>query len=258
MTLVLTYHQLSDERSPLCIPPQLFSTHLETLAACDAHVVTAGQLARALRGGHVPERTVVLTFDDGFAGAVHEARPRLAAAGMHATFFCVAGHLGGVSDWSSRRPEATVAPLATADELAELARAGHEIGAHGWTHAPLDETDEAEREVVEARAALEEACATEVRTLAYPYGSRPGTAAHPLVQRTYDAAFGTSPGRVTGRSQLWDVPRVDAHYLRDPRLLRRAVGGSLDAYLGARRIGSRTRRAFRKDYAERRACASPR
>jgi peptidoglycan/xylan/chitin deacetylase (PgdA/CDA1 family) len=98
------YHELAADDSPLCVAPELFSTHLGVLSTCGANVLPATELVRALDEGALPLRTVVLTFDDGFAVPVREARPKLAAAGMRATFFCVAGHLGGCSDWPSRAP----------------------------------------------------------------------------------------------------------------------------------------------------------
>lgn len=249
MTVVLFYHELSEGDSPLCVTPDLFSEHLAVLAAAKVTVLTATELAQALERGRVPERSVVLTFDDGFAAAVREARPRLAAAGMRATFFCVAGHLGGESDWPSRRPDAPVGPLATATELAALAGDGHEIGSHGWSHAPLDGPADLGREIVDSRVALSEAVGCDVRTFAYPYGAPPSRAARALVEETYAAAFGISVGRVRSGSSRSSLPRVDAHYLRDSRLLRRVVTDSLDAYLVLRGLGSRMRRVVRKHYA---------
>src|SRR5579864_9290397 len=142
LALILFYHELSEDRSPLSVSPELFSAHLEVISACGANVLTAGELADALPAAAVQEPAVVITFDDGFAQAVGEARGRLKEAGMHATFFCVAGHLGATSEWPGRRPDTPVRPLASVEELAALARDGHEIGSHGWSHAALDgETD---------------------------------------------------------------------------------------------------------------------
>jgi peptidoglycan/xylan/chitin deacetylase (PgdA/CDA1 family) len=253
VTLVLFYHELSDDDSPLSVTPELFSDHLAVLASARANVLTANELLRALLEDEVPKRTVVLTFDDGFSAAVREACPRLDAVGMRATFFCVAGHLGGMSDWPSRGPEAPVRSLANAKELANLARAGHEIGSHGWSHEPLDADTELRREIVDSKAALEAATGTVVTTFAYPYGAPPTGAARALIQQTYAGAFGTSLARVRQDSALWNLPRADAHYLRNPRLLQGVVTGSFDAYLRARRVGSRTRRAFRKDYVSERS-----
>ena len=248
MSVVLYYHQLGNEPSPLAVSPALFSEHLEVVAESGRRVVTAGELADALRDGVDVTELVAITFDDGFAAAVAEAPTRLAAADMRATFFCVAGHLGGGSDWPSRLPDAAVEPLATAADLRALAAAGHEIGSHGWTHAPLDGPADLDRELVASRRALEDAVGAEVRTFAYPYGALPSAAAARVVAGTYDAAYTTRIGRVSLGSSRFELPRVDAHYVRDPRVLRRVLAGALDTYLGFRRLGSRTRRALRKDY----------
>jgi len=248
VTVVLYYHQLGTEPSPLAVSPALFSEHLAVVAESGLRVVTAAELADAVREGSDVSDLVAITFDDGFAAAVSEAATRLAAAEMRATFFCVAGHLGGRSDWPSRLPDAPVEPLATADDLRTLAAGGHEIGSHGWTHAPLDGAADLERELVASRRALEDAVGAEVRTFAYPYGALPSAAAARVVAATYEAAYTTRIGRVSADSSRFELPRVDAHYVRDPRVLRRVLAGALDTYLGFRRLGSRTRRALRKDY----------
>ena len=249
--LVLCYHDVSYDRSPLAIEPELFSQHLAVLDSCGATVLTASEVLTALEQRQVPERAVALTFDDGFAGAASEGRRRLAGAQMRATFFCVAGHLGGASDWPSRRGNAPVGRLASSDQIALLAREGHEIGSHGWSHAPLDAAADLRRELVESQVALTAATGSEIRTFAYPYGALPIAAAGALVEETYSGAFTTAGRRVTSTSSPFSVPRVDSHYVRDPRVLRSVVLGEFDAYLRARRMGARTRRALRKDYATR-------
>jgi peptidoglycan/xylan/chitin deacetylase (PgdA/CDA1 family) len=141
-----------------------------------------------------------------------------------------------------------VQQLADADALRALVRDGHEIGSHGWSHAPLDGDADIERELVGSREALGALTSADVRTFAYPYGARPSIAARVAAARTYELAFGTTTGRLAPSSDRAFLPRVDAHYVRDPRLLRRVLSGSWDAYLGFRRLGSRTRRAVRRDY----------
>jgi hypothetical protein len=45
------------------------------------------------------------------------------------------------------------------------------------------------------------------------------------------------------------LPRVDAHYVRQPERLERLLAGSLGSYLRLRRVGAGTRRLVRRDYA---------
>jgi peptidoglycan/xylan/chitin deacetylase (PgdA/CDA1 family) len=119
-------------------------------------------------------------------------------------------------------------------------------------HTPLLSEDPAllERELVDAKALLERELATRVRTYAYPYGARPSPAARAAVERAYDSAWTTKLDLVTPRVDIYGLPRVDAHYVRRPSLLRAALEGSLGPYLKARSLGARARRTLWQDYAE--------
>ena len=66
-------------------------------------------LVRARAGvGALARRPVVITFDDGFQGAVDHAVPALRAHGFTAVFYLVAGLMGETSRWL--RPELDMEP----------------------------------------------------------------------------------------------------------------------------------------------------
>ncbi len=170
--------------------------------------------------------------------------------GLTATVFCVAGRLGRSSDWPTRRADGFVSELATRAEVAELARLGLEVGSHGYEHAPLvGSSVDLQRELVDSQRILEEVTGGPVRTFAFPYGALPSRAARRLVEETYDAACTTVLGWVGPGADLYALPRVEAHYVRRPELLERAVAGKLDTYLRVRKMGAQVRRVFTKDYA---------
>jgi peptidoglycan/xylan/chitin deacetylase (PgdA/CDA1 family) len=248
--VIITYHAVDTGRSPLCLAPSIFREHLDCIVDHGWKTATVAQLADALRTGSLPDRSIVLSFDDGFASVADTATPELVARGMVATVFCVAGHLGGVNDWLTDRPGGYRSALATPHALRELAAAGIEIGAHGHAHAPLVATAAGllRRELIDARSSLEQAVGTSVASLAYPYGAPPSTPAASIVRRTYRAACGTALRRVGTDDDVFDLPRIDAHYLRRLDLLERLLEGRLDGYLVLRRLAARARRAVRKDY----------
>jgi peptidoglycan/xylan/chitin deacetylase (PgdA/CDA1 family) len=250
--LVLTYHAVDHGNGPLHVDPATFAAHLDCVVESGAAVVTVAELARSLRDGDTSTRRVAITFDDGLASVARAAEPLLADRGLRATVFCVAGHLGGTSDWPTAIPGSPQLELAGPDELAALARRGWEIGAHGMTHMPLRGEDASvlDREIVASRADLERIAGAPVTSFAYPYGADPSTAAAALVAATYEAACTTAVGVVGPGCDPHALPRVDAHYVRRPRLLRAALAGSLGPYLRARRLGASARRTLRRDYAE--------
>jgi peptidoglycan/xylan/chitin deacetylase (PgdA/CDA1 family) len=241
--LMLTYHAVEDGPAPLCMAPESFRRQLDELAELGAATVTVSQLAEALREGTLPERAVAITFDDGCASAVRTAVPDLVERSMTATFFCVAGHLGGRNDWSTQPSGVPRFDLASAAELGEIARLGFEIGAHGMEHAPLGEAGAsvARRELHDAKSLLEGAVDAKVSSVAYPYGVLPSKAAAALTADLYDAACTTRPGRVVAGCDPLALPRVDVHYVRRPELFRRAVAGGLDIYLRSRGFASSLR-----------------
>lgn len=248
--LVLTYHAVEAGPPPLCVDPDLFACHLDRLVERGARTLTITEVADALTSGTLPDRAVAITFDDGCASVVRTAAPLLAERGLRATLYCVAGHLGGITDWETMPAGVPRFELAAREELADVASDDFEIGCHGMTHAPLHSVsaEVAQREIVESRQVLEEAAGVAVRSFAYPYGAPPNRAARALVERSYSSACATVMGPVVPGADRFAIPRVDAHYLRRPALLSRVVGGQGRTYLRARAVGARARRVVRRDY----------
>ena len=246
--LVLVYHAIEPGPAPLCVEPSLFREHLDVIAEAPVRAVGLDQLADQLEAGGPVEPSVAITFDDGFASMVEQAAPMLAERDLPATVFCVAGHLGGLSDWATAPASAPRLRLAGAPELRDLAAGGVEVGSHGMSHLPLSRADEAlEREIVESRASLEEATGAAVHWFAHPYGSLPGARGRALIERTYSGAVTSENRAADAGSDRWRIPRVDVHYLRRPALLRRTLEGG-GSYLAVRRAGARVRRLIRSDF----------
>lgn len=248
--LIVTYHAVEAGPPPLCVHPDLFGAHVDTALSAGARLVNISELVAELASPTGDERLVAFTFDDGFASVARFAAPVLASHGLSATVFCVAGHISGRNDWATSPVGGFASDLLSEEQIGELVSDGFEIGSHGYSHVPMSNAsgEALQREILESQQVLEQLTGTEVRTYAYPYGSLPQPGARTLVERTYAAACTTRIAFVGDASDRHLLPRVDAHYLRRPEILRRAVAGSLGSYLAVRRVGSRARRAFRSDY----------
>lgn len=59
------------------------------------NVIPLAHGVRGLKDGHLPERALSITFDDGYANNATLAAPILARLGLHATFFIATGFLDG-------------------------------------------------------------------------------------------------------------------------------------------------------------------
>lgn len=246
---VLTYHAVGDGPRPLFTPTRLFEAHLAALEKAGLRSVSLSAVVDALAGGKAaPEKSVVLTFDDGYRSFAEEAWPRLQAHGFGATVFLVSDRCGGDNLWPTQKPGVPRSALLDWDQAGRLASEGVELGAHGRTHAPLTllPEAEAEAEVAGSRAAIESRTGGRVRLFAYPYGaSSPRTEA--IVRRHFDGAVSVRLGLARPSSGRFQIPRVDAHYVSPASIpwLSRDV---FEGYLSARQVLRDARRRFSSDW----------
>lgn len=170
--VVLMYHHV-DGSTPAAtsVSPAVFREQIEFLEREDVHVMPLLDLLDALAAGRaVPDRSVAISFDDGYRSVLTEALPLLEARGWPFTVFvnteAIDAGYGGYLSW---------------DELRLLGEKGATIGNHSVTHTHLvrrapDETDRDWRrritgEIAQANERLQtEVGAYLVPVFAYPYG----------------------------------------------------------------------------------------
>ncbi len=174
---ILLYHSVSDDppsgAARYAVGRRQFAAHLDQMIALGFLTLTVEELLLARESGMVlPERTVAITFDDGFADFAANAWPELAARDLTATLYVTAGRLDRTSRWRGA-PVAGKLPMLTRTQVVDLAAAGCEIGAHTMTHPRLDllPRSAAAREITQSKAVLEHLLGRSVDTFAYPYGS---------------------------------------------------------------------------------------
>ena len=94
--LILMYHRVAELRSDplrLSVSPIHFGEHLEVLQEY-AQPIKLQELSQALLEGNLPDRAVVVTFDDGYANNFHNAKPLLERYEVPATVYVTSGFMG--------------------------------------------------------------------------------------------------------------------------------------------------------------------
>jgi peptidoglycan/xylan/chitin deacetylase (PgdA/CDA1 family) len=235
---ILTYHSLDTSASAVSTSPRRFRDHVESLVDLGYRGTALGEaVAHREATGRWPERTVVLTFDDGYASFYEHAYPVLVRVGFTATVFVVTGHMGGLNDWAPTPHRLGSLRTISWPQAAALQASGMEIGAHTHTHRDLRRLSTAEvtHEIARSQHELETYLGKPAVSFAYPFGGV-STVARGVVEQHFHAACTTALKRATSEPRL-TLPRVDAYYVRDRRSLQQLLTGRLDAYLTLRRWG---------------------
>jgi len=94
--LILVYHrvtELPNDPYLLAVTPNHFAQQMEVIRS---HYIPMRlqQLIEALRNGNIPTGAVVVTFDDGYADNLYNAKPVLERHDIPATVFVTTGHIG--------------------------------------------------------------------------------------------------------------------------------------------------------------------
>ena len=91
---VLMYHHVHPLKSPLNVQPDVFERQLATLKNAGYRSLTIEQFADYMNGTPVPDKSVLITFDDGYLNNYTYAYPLLKKYGMTGVLFVVTGWVG--------------------------------------------------------------------------------------------------------------------------------------------------------------------
>ena len=143
----------------------------------------------------VPDDTVKLTFDDGYASDIEDALPALLQRGLTATFFLPVGELN--------KPGRL-----TTEHVSHLHAAGMTIGTHGLHHRDWRRlsSDELTHDLMGSRRILSEMVNGDVAEAACPFGSYDRHVLRALREAGYQRVY-TSDGGPSRRGS-WLTPRT--------------------------------------------------
>jgi len=167
---ILMYHYLSVPpsdadiyRRDLSVTPENFEQQLHYLAENGYTTITLQDLVYYLTLGYpLPERPVILTFDDGYRDNFFHAYRLLRRFNSVATFFVVTGFI------DENRPE-----YLTWGQVRVMQRGGMEFGSHTYSHPDLrdQDVDYLVWQIVGSQEAIAERIEKPVRFFSYPAGS---------------------------------------------------------------------------------------
>lgn len=252
--VMLMYHSVyprgTESSWPWSVSLERFKAHLAFLQGHGW--TTSTQQALAQQGSMAAPRTVVITFDDGYADNLL-AFDLLAQQGMTATWFIVSGSIGDTPTWpDDGRPSGR---LLNASELRGMQSAGMEIASHTVSHRRLTElNDEQIRdELRSSKAQLEDILGEPVTSLAYPFGAFDNRVLASVGGAGYRSACTTQTGWALRDGSPFTLRRLSIFNEDTPAVLaRKLTFGTNDApWRGAvRYAATRLSRRLRPDGVE--------
>ena len=193
---ILMYHHLADESNGAsCMSTALFEQHMDALCAAGYHTVSFADLINFVEHGtDLPEKPIVITFDDGYLSNYEIAYPILQARDMKATIFIIGVSVGKTTYKDTSYP---ITPHFTYEQAKEMVDSGlieiqsHTYDMHQWqpfeegparvnaTQMPWESEEEYVRyfrdDIARSVKLIEENVGCDVYALAYPGGARLGT-----------------------------------------------------------------------------------
>lgn len=177
---VLMYHMVRQhidgaKFNKLRVKPEEFEKQVAWMKSEGFHFVTMQELQDDW--GKHPEKTVAITFDDGYLDNLEHAFPTLEKYQAKATIYVVVDRHD--RDWSTYKKahhnsgELAREPKLNDEQVKQLAASGLvEIGSHTMTHANLDKLDDEAclSELTQSKQQLEEMTGKPVHSFAYPFG----------------------------------------------------------------------------------------
>ncbi len=196
---VLMYHHITPGpgTKALEVSAKNFQLQMQYLQSHGYDVIGPDGLAALNHERKSAAKQVVLTFDDGFQDNYTQALPILEQYSFKATFFIV-------NDWVGKPG------FMTWDQIRDLPRRGHTIGAHTLSHPLLTEIPlaQAKHEIYNSKYLLEKALGIPVHHFCYPAG-RFNSPVETMVQEAgYRVAFTTAPGRAYDNRDFFALKRI--------------------------------------------------
>ncbi len=213
---VLLYHNIGYAKAGTypeqTIVPARFERHLAWLARHGYAGVRLEDWIGGLGGRPGPSgRTVLITFDDGYAALAEHAFPLLMKYHFGTCVFVVTDRLGATNTWDEACGYESHR-LLSREQIVYWAARGIDFGAHGRTHADLTTLSaaEREREVLGSRDELGTLLGRPPLAFAYPYGSF-DAAALATVRSAFPVAFSARRGVNTARTDRHLLRRALVH-----------------------------------------------
>lgn len=210
---VLMYHHIAEEVNDMTVTPETFREQMEALVENGYTAITLEDMVNYVYyGGELPEKPVLITFDDGYYSNYEYAYPVLEELGMSGVIFAVGVSFGCDTYLDTDVP---ITPHFGEAEAVEMVSSGvmsvqshtydmhrnetyEKEARHDITPLPGESEEDyiatVRSDLAKSKEFLEGITGEEVYALSYPQGKRTDNAARIAVEEGYTVTFSTDWG----------------------------------------------------------------
>ncbi|MCL1077202.1 polysaccharide deacetylase [Parashewanella spongiae] len=206
--VILQYHNVSTTTPAVTsVTPEQFAEHMEYLADNKFSVIPLSELVSAIKNKQIlPDKTVAITFDDGYRNIYENAHPILQKMGFPYAMFIAIEPI-----------ERKFAKMMSWEQIITITNeGGAEIMNHSYSHDHLIRLNEGEtkkqwlerirKNIVDTEKKIAEKTGDNFKILAYPYGEYNHDITTLITELGY-AAVGQQSGAAGVYSELTALPR---------------------------------------------------
>lgn len=222
---ILCYHQIRDWRTgdsqtakDYITPVNTFKSHIKMLADSGYNSVLPDQVYNYLvYGGPLPEKPIMITFDDTDLDQFTVAAPELKKYGFKAVYFIMTvsiGKMGKVKYMNS-------------DQIKQLSDEGNVIGSHTYDHKNVKKyvAEDWVTQIEKPTKRLEAITGKKIEYFAYPFGLWNKEAIPELKKRGFKAAFILATSR-DENDPLFTIRRIIASGYWSAKSLNNSIKNS--------------------------------
>lgn len=196
---ILMYHSISiNPSTTLSVPPKVFYKQMEHLKNSGYHTITFKDLMSWKTNQQLPDKPILISFDDGYLDNYTVAYPILKKLQMKATIFATSDYIGLPNhlSWSQTN---------------EMERSGLiEIGVHTRHHVDLTKSNPLQLvdEISGAKQRLEKRLGHPIISFAYPSGKFNQNVIQVVKRAGFEFAVTTQPGFAEKKQGYLTLHRV--------------------------------------------------
>jgi glycosyltransferase involved in cell wall biosynthesis/peptidoglycan/xylan/chitin deacetylase (PgdA/CDA1 family) len=202
-TIILMYHRVRDDRKTanISVSTNIFEKQMAYLKD-NFDVIPLSDLVNGIElSTNSSQDHVAITFDDGYKDNYWNAFPILQKNNISATIFLVSSAIGKDKNMLNR------------DDILTMEKGRIEFGSHTVSHRVLRniDTNTAVNEIFHSREDLARLLNKKVKFFSYPRGKRrhfSAVAKNLVKQAGYEAAFTTENGKITRKSDFFELNRI--------------------------------------------------